>query len=162
MLAAAGSRAATTLLSNSIFLITFGSNDLFVFTAAKKQQQQSDAATVAAAALVADLIAYYSAAIRGAVRDGCQEVHHHQLGCVPVVRALDAAGGGACADGLNQLVAGFNDALWSLLVADLAPCCRALSTPSPTTSASIRTPSTTRRHRGTPTSPSRAAVAGGC
>jgi hypothetical protein len=64
MLAAAGSRAATTLLSNSIFLITFGSNDLFVFTAAKKQQQQSDAATAAAAALVADLIANYSAAIR--------------------------------------------------------------------------------------------------
>jgi hypothetical protein len=61
MLAAAGSRAATTLLSNSIFLITFGSNNLFVFAAAKKQQQQSDAAV---AALVADLIANYSAAIR--------------------------------------------------------------------------------------------------
>ena len=40
------------------------------------------------------------------------------LGCVPALRALDPAA--ACADGLNQLAAGFNDALRSLL-AGLAP-----------------------------------------
>ena len=40
------------------------------------------------------------------------------LGCVPALRALDPAG--ACVDGLNQLAAGFNDALRSLL-AGLAP-----------------------------------------
>jgi hypothetical protein len=35
------------------------------------------------------------------------------VGCVPAVRVLDAAG--ACADGLNQLAAGFDDALGPLL-----------------------------------------------
>ena len=40
------------------------------------------------------------------------------LGCVPALRALDPAA--ACADGLNQLAAGFNDALGTLL-AGLAP-----------------------------------------
>ena len=35
------------------------------------------------------------------------------VGCVPAVRVLDAAG--TCADGLNQLAAGFDDALGPLL-----------------------------------------------
>ncbi|CAO2144689.1 unnamed protein product [Urochloa humidicola] len=41
------------------------------------------------------------------------------VGCVPAVRVLDAAG--ACTDGLNQLAAGFDDALRSLLATSLAP-----------------------------------------
>jgi hypothetical protein len=56
MVAAVGSRAADARISNSIFLISAGTNDLFVSPAA---QQQRDAA----AALVAGLISNYSAII---------------------------------------------------------------------------------------------------
>jgi phospholipase/lecithinase/hemolysin len=115
MLAAAGSRAATAQLSNSIFLITVGSNDLFVFAAAEEKQWS------AATALVADLISNYSATIQDLYAMGARKfaiINLGLLGCVPAVRVLDAAG--ACADGLNQLAAGFNDALRSLL-AGLAP-----------------------------------------
>ncbi|CAN6206636.1 unnamed protein product [Urochloa humidicola] len=115
MLAAAGSPAVTSLLANSIFLLTFGSNDLFVFAAAEANrsaaEQQSDAA-----ALFADLLSNYSAAIQQLHAMGARKfavINLGLLGCVPVVRVLDPAG--ACAGGLNQLAAGFDAALRQLL-----------------------------------------------
>jgi phospholipase/lecithinase/hemolysin len=124
MVAAAGSPAVTALLSKSVFLITFGSNDLFAFATAEQarnrsasEQQMSDAAAL----FVADLISNYSAAIQELHATDARKfaiINLGLLGCVPTVRVLDAAG--ACADGLNQLAAGFDAALRSLL-AGLAP-----------------------------------------
>ncbi|CAN6181586.1 unnamed protein product [Urochloa humidicola] len=117
MLAAVGSTAVTSLLSNSVFLLTFGSNDLFVFAAAEQAlnrsaaEQQSDAA-----ALFADLLSNYSAAIQELHGLGARKfaiINLGLLGCVPAVRVLDAAG--SCAGGLNNLAAGFDAALRPML-----------------------------------------------
>ncbi|WVZ83204.1 hypothetical protein U9M48_030374 [Paspalum notatum var. saurae] len=112
MVAAVGSVAVSALLSKSIFLIGVGSNDMFVFAAA---EQQSDAA-----ALYASLISNYSATITQLHSMGARKfavINVGEVGCVPTVRVLDAAG--QCADGLNRLAADFDDALRQLLV-DLA------------------------------------------
>ncbi|KAL6603432.1 hypothetical protein ACP70R_043793 [Stipagrostis hirtigluma subsp. patula] len=117
MVSALGSGAVNASLSRSVFLIGVGANDLFAFaTASSAADQQS-----AAAALFADLISNYSATITELYTMGARKfavINVGLVGCVPVVRVLDAAG--ACADGLNQLAAGFDAALRSLM-ASLAP-----------------------------------------
>ncbi|KAF8672859.1 hypothetical protein HU200_049197 [Digitaria exilis] len=136
MVAAVGSAAVEALLAKSIVLMGVGSNDLFVF-AASEAARNSDAA-----ALFADLISNYSATITSMMGSSFSARHFFPssldeeeelyamgarkfaiinvglVGCVPAVRVLDKAG--ACADGLNQLAAGFDAELRSLL-AGLAP-----------------------------------------
>ncbi|CAN6215576.1 unnamed protein product [Urochloa humidicola] len=65
MLAAAGSNAVTSHLAKSIFLLTFGSNNLFVFAAAVANTNTAAAEQQGAtAALFAELLSNYSAAIQ--------------------------------------------------------------------------------------------------
>ncbi|KAF8686860.1 hypothetical protein HU200_043364 [Digitaria exilis] len=122
MVAAAGSAAVKALLTKSIFLIGVGSNDLFVFAATEAARNRSAAEQQSdAAALFADLISNYSATITELYAMGARKfaiINVGLVGCVPAVRVLDPAG--ACADGLNQLAAGFDAELRSLL-AGLAP-----------------------------------------
>ncbi|CAN6162659.1 unnamed protein product [Urochloa humidicola] len=117
MLAAAGSPLVNSLLANSIFLLTFGSNDLFVFAAAEQALNRSAAEQRSdAAALFAELLSNYSAAIQELHGLGARKfaiINLGLLGCVPAVRVLDAAG--SCAGGLNQLAAGFDAALRPIL-----------------------------------------------
>ncbi|KAM0907696.1 hypothetical protein ACQ4PT_015942 [Festuca glaucescens] len=106
MEASAGAHAVSSLLSRSFFLVGVGSNDMFVFAAAPDD----------AAAFYGSLIASYSAAITDLYRMGARKfgiINVGLIGCVPRVRALHATG--ACNDGLNQLAAGFDSALSSLL-----------------------------------------------
>ncbi|VAI10574.1 unnamed protein product [Triticum turgidum subsp. durum] len=106
MEARVGKAAARLLLSRSFFLFSVGSNDISVFTAAPGD----------VAALYAKLISGYSAAITDLYGMGARKfgiINVGLLGCVPVARALSATG--ACNDGLNQLSAGFNDKLRSLM-----------------------------------------------
>jgi phospholipase/lecithinase/hemolysin len=115
-----GSRAVNAMLSRSIFLVGVGSNDLFVFAAAQQNNRSSSADAVAA--FYASLVSSYSAAVQELYKLGARRfalINVGLVGCVPRVRALDAAAG-ACADGMNQLAAGFDAALESLL-AGLAP-----------------------------------------
>ncbi|KAI4995435.1 hypothetical protein ZWY2020_035338 [Hordeum vulgare] len=108
MEARVGNAAVRFLLSRSFFLLSVGSNDLFVFAAAQP--------TGDVAALYASLVSGYSAAITDLYGMGARKfgiINVGLLGCVPVVRALSATG--ACNDGLNLLAAGFDDALSSLL-----------------------------------------------
>ncbi|OEL38680.1 GDSL esterase/lipase [Dichanthelium oligosanthes] len=122
MVAAVGSDAVDDLLSKSVILCGVGSNDLFVFAAAEQSRNRSAAGQQSdAAALFADLISNYSATITELYALGARKfaiINVGLVGCVPAVRVLDASG--ACADGLNQLAAAFDDALRSLL-ASLAP-----------------------------------------
>ncbi|KAM0887197.1 hypothetical protein ACQ4PT_029206 [Festuca glaucescens] len=107
MEARAGARAVSRLLSRSFFLFTVGSNDLVVFAAAPDDD---------VAAFYGSLVANYSAAITDLYRMGARKlgiINVGLIGCVPRVRALHATG--ACDDGLNQLAAGFDGALRSLL-----------------------------------------------
>ncbi|KAM0898448.1 hypothetical protein ACQ4PT_021925 [Festuca glaucescens] len=113
----AGSHAISSLLSRSFFLIGVGSNDMFVFAAAPDDD---------AAAFYGSLIASYSAAITDLYRMGARKfgiINVGMIGCVPRVRVLHATG--ACNDGLNQLAAGFDSALSSLLPTLAATACRA-------------------------------------
>ncbi|VAI10585.1 unnamed protein product [Triticum turgidum subsp. durum] len=106
MEARVGKAAARLLLSRSFFLFSVGSNDISVFAAAPGD----------VAALYAKLISGYSAAITDLYGMGARKfgiINVGLLGCVPVARALSATG--ACNDGLNQLSAGFNDKLRSLM-----------------------------------------------
>ncbi|CAN6206634.1 unnamed protein product [Urochloa humidicola] len=109
MVSTLGSRAVNSMLSKSIFLIGVGSNDMFVFAAA---EQQSDVA-----AFYGSLVSNYSATIQELHRLGARKfavINVGMVGCVPRVRALDAAAG-ACAGGMNDLAAGFDAALEQLL-----------------------------------------------
>ncbi|CAL4966317.1 unnamed protein product [Urochloa decumbens] len=108
MAAATGDAAVmSTLLARSVFLISDGNNDLTAF-ATSPQQRQSDAAT-----FLADLISNYSATITELYGMGARKfaiVNAGLIGCAPAGRVA-----GACAVGINQLAAGFNVALNSLL-----------------------------------------------
>ncbi|KAF7062287.1 hypothetical protein CFC21_068909 [Triticum aestivum] len=108
MEARVGKAAARVLLSRSFFHFSVGSNDISVFAAAQP--------TGDVAALYASLISGYSAAITDLYGLGARKfgiINVGLLGCVPAARALSATG--ACNDGLNQLSAGFNDKLRSLM-----------------------------------------------
>ncbi|PVH47232.1 hypothetical protein PAHAL_4G009700 [Panicum hallii] len=109
MVASLGSTAANDVLSQSLFLIAIGTNDMAAF--AITQQQQSDVA-----AFYGSLISNYSAAITELYGMGARKfgvINVGQIGCAPLQRAQSPTG--ACADGMNALAAGFNDALRSLL-----------------------------------------------
>uniref|UniRef100_A0ACD5WRH5 Uncharacterized protein n=1 Tax=Avena sativa TaxID=4498 RepID=A0ACD5WRH5_AVESA len=108
MQAKVGSAAVRVLLSRSFVLVGIGSNDMFVFSTAPP--------TTDVATLYSSLISNYSAAITDLYEMGVRKfgiINLGLLGCVPAVRALSSTG--ACDDGLNQLAAGFNDALESLM-----------------------------------------------
>ncbi|CAN6223778.1 unnamed protein product [Urochloa humidicola] len=119
MLAAAGSSAVNSLLDKSIFLLTFGSNDLFVFaaTAANTNRSAAEQQSDAAALFISDLLSNYSAAIQELHDMGARKfavINLGLLGCVPAVRVLNNPVG-PCAGGLNQLAAGFDAALRPML-----------------------------------------------
>ncbi|XP_066372257.1 GDSL esterase/lipase At5g55050-like [Miscanthus floridulus] len=117
MVATVGAAAVNKLLADSIILMGIASNDMFVFAAAEQSRNRSAAEQQTdAAALYADLLSIYSATITELHSMGARKfaiINVGLVGCVPAVRVLDAAG--ACADGLNQLAAGFDDALGPLL-----------------------------------------------
>ncbi|CAD6238011.1 unnamed protein product [Miscanthus lutarioriparius] len=121
MVAAAGANTVNPVISRSIFLIGMGNNDLYVFAASERARNRSDAEQRRdAAALYASLISNYSAAVTELYSLGARKfavINVWMLGCVPGERVLSPTG--ACLDILNQVVAGFNKALGSLLV-DLA------------------------------------------
>ncbi|CAL5050229.1 unnamed protein product [Urochloa decumbens] len=117
MVTAAGAGAVSAQLAKSLVLVGIGGNDLSVFANAEQEQNksaadlQSDTAT-----FYGCLISNYSAAIMDLYTLGARKfaiISVGLAGCLPVARVLDAAG--ACADDRNQLAAGFNDALRSLL-----------------------------------------------
>ncbi|CAD6231064.1 unnamed protein product [Miscanthus lutarioriparius] len=122
MVAAVGPDTVNPVISRSIFLIGMGNNDLYVFAASERVQNRSDAEQRrdAAAALYGSLISNYSATVTEVYSLGARKfaiINVWLLGCVPGERVLSPTG--ACSDILNQVVAGFNEALGSLLV-DLA------------------------------------------
>jgi len=121
MVAGAGANTVNPVISRSIFLIGMGNNDLYVFAASERARNRSDAEQRRdAAALYASLISNYSAAVTELYSLGARKfavINVWMLGCVPGERVLSPTG--ACSDILNQVVAGFNKALGSLLV-DLA------------------------------------------
>ncbi|TVU43343.1 hypothetical protein EJB05_09803, partial [Eragrostis curvula] len=123
MVATLGSGSAVNaLLARSVFLIGVGSNDLFAFAAAEQAQNRSAAEDVAD--FFTSLISNYSAAITELHAMGARRfaiINVGLLGCVPTVRVLDPAAGGACADGLNQLAAGFDGVLEASLAAGKLP-----------------------------------------
>ncbi|OEL38681.1 GDSL esterase/lipase [Dichanthelium oligosanthes] len=122
MVSTLGSRAVNAMLSRSIFLIGVGSNDMFVFAVTQQAQNRSAAEQQSdVAAFYAGLVSNYSATVTELYKLGARKfaiINVGLVGCVPRVRVLDPAG--ACADGMNQLAAGFDGALKSLL-AGLAP-----------------------------------------
>lgn len=119
MVAAAGPSAVNPLISRSIFLIGMGNNDLYVFGASERARNRSDAEQRrdAAALLYASLVSNYSAAVTELYSLGARKfavINVWPLGCVPGERVLSPTG--ACSGVLNEVAAGFNDALRSLLV----------------------------------------------
>ncbi|CAN6181585.1 unnamed protein product [Urochloa humidicola] len=117
MVAEAGSGAVSTLLARSVFLISVGNNDVFLYGRKEQalnrsaERQQSDAAT-----FFTGLISNYSATITELYEMGARKfaiINVGLIGCIPAARAA-----GACDDGLNQLAAGFNPALHNLLLAE--------------------------------------------
>jgi phospholipase/lecithinase/hemolysin len=122
MVAAVGPNTVNPVISRSIFLIGMGNNDLYVFAASERARNRSDAdqRKDAAAALYSSLISNYSAAVTELYSLGARKfavINVWLLGCVPGERVLSPTG--ACSGILNEVVAGFNKALGSLLV-DLA------------------------------------------
>ncbi|KAG2614315.1 hypothetical protein PVAP13_4KG381403, partial [Panicum virgatum] len=120
--AVVGSGAVTAQLSKAFFLIGIGGNDLSTFANAEQARNRSAAEKQSdTAAFYGGLISNYSAAITFNLASYVLIIPYMaesvQAGCLPVARVLDAAG--ACSQDRNQLAAGFNDALRSLL-ADLA------------------------------------------
>ncbi|CAN6210332.1 unnamed protein product [Urochloa humidicola] len=108
MVAKLGSRATNLLLAKSVFLLSVGSNDLFVFAVAEQNKSP-------AAALYASLISGYSAAIQDLHALGARKfavINVGLLGCVPAARLHDA--GGACSGELNELASGLDAAIASM------------------------------------------------
>ncbi|KAK8456229.1 hypothetical protein SEVIR_4G296600v4 [Setaria viridis] len=115
-----GPRVASNLLSRSFFLLGAGSNDFFAFATAQAKRNKT-ATQSDVAAFYGSLLSNYSATITELYKLGARKfgiINVGPVGCVPRVRVLNATG--ACADGMNQLAAGFDAALKSLL-AGLAP-----------------------------------------
>jgi phospholipase/lecithinase/hemolysin len=112
MVAVNGSGAVNDLLARSVFLIGIGANDIF----AALSRQNIRSGSGAADQLYSSLVSYYSAAITELYRTGARNfaiINVGLVGCVPALRLLSPTG--ACSDDLNQLAAGFNDALESML-----------------------------------------------
>jgi phospholipase/lecithinase/hemolysin len=104
-----------SLLSKSLFLFGVGSNDFFAFATELAKRNRS-ATQGDVAAFYGSLISNYSAAITELYKLGARKfgiINVGPVGCVPRVRVLNVTG--ACADGMNQLAAGFDAALKSLL-----------------------------------------------
>ncbi|KAJ1260806.1 hypothetical protein BS78_10G260500 [Paspalum vaginatum] len=117
-----GPAAVSHLLSRSFFLVGVGSNDFFAFATAQAANKTAAATQGGVAAFYASLVSNYSAAITDLYKLGARKIgiiNVGPVGCVPRVRVLDATGG--CAEALNQLAAGFDAALRSLLAGGLAP-----------------------------------------
>ncbi|CAL5040560.1 unnamed protein product [Urochloa decumbens] len=115
MIAAAGDAAVAALLAKSLVLVGIGGNDLSVFANAELANKNKSAADLQSdtATFYGCLISNYSATIMDLYTLGARKLAIITVGlagCLPVARVLDA-----CADDRNQLAAGFNDALRSLL-----------------------------------------------
>ncbi|KAL6873561.1 hypothetical protein ACP4OV_013643 [Aristida adscensionis] len=112
-----GNCTANDMLSKSLFLISIGSNDIAVFATAVSHKSMSATELQSdVAALYRSLISNYTAAITELYGMGERKfgvINAAAIGCVPATRAQSPTG--ACAGGLNELVAGFNDALRSVL-----------------------------------------------
>lgn len=125
MVAKKGAAAVSKLLADSVILMGIANNDLFVFAAAELLRGRSAAEQKSdAAAFLTDLLSNYSAAITDLHSIGARKfaiINVGLVGCVPVVRVLDADGG--CAEGLNKLAEAFDVALGPLLagLADKLP-----------------------------------------
>ncbi|KAG0516274.1 hypothetical protein BDA96_10G348000 [Sorghum bicolor] len=120
MEAKVGPRAVSKLLSSSFFLVGAGSNDFFAFATAQAKQNRT-ATQSDVTAFYGTLLSNYSATITELYKLGARKIgiiNVGPVGCVPRVRVLNATG--ACADGMNQLAAGFDAALKSAMAA-LAP-----------------------------------------
>ncbi|GJN39388.1 hypothetical protein PR202_gb28502 [Eleusine coracana subsp. coracana] len=115
MIATQGSSGAVNdLLARSVFLMCIGSNDIFAFAIATQNNQQMMMRN--AAAFYNSLISIYSDTIEELYRMGARRfaiMNVGLVGCVPVARLLSPAGN--CSNGLNQLAAGFNNELSSLM-----------------------------------------------
>jgi phospholipase/lecithinase/hemolysin len=115
MEAKVGPRAVSELLRRSFFLVGAGSNDFFAFATAQAEHNKT-ATQSDVAAFYGSLLSNYSAAITELYKLGARKfgiINVGPVGCVPRVRVLNVTG--ACADGMNQLAAGFDAALKSLL-----------------------------------------------
>ncbi|XP_062178430.1 GDSL esterase/lipase At1g71691-like [Phragmites australis] len=120
MEAKVGTRVVSDLLARSFFLVGVGSNDFFAFATAQAKQNKT-ATQSDVAAFYDSLLSNYSTTITELYKLGARKfgiINVGPVGCAPRVRVLNATG--ACADGLNQLAAGFDGVLGSLL-AGLAP-----------------------------------------
>uniref|UniRef100_A0A0D9WU98 GDSL esterase/lipase n=1 Tax=Leersia perrieri TaxID=77586 RepID=A0A0D9WU98_9ORYZ len=115
MVSKVGPGRVRELLAKSFFLFGVGSNDMFAF--ARAQQKQNRSATPAEVkAFYTSLISNYSAAITELYGMGARKmgiINVGPVGCVPSVRVSNATGG--CNVGLNQLAAGFDAALATLM-----------------------------------------------
>ncbi|KAL6854568.1 hypothetical protein ACP4OV_019130 [Aristida adscensionis] len=112
--------AANCLLSKSVFLISVGSSDMFVFHTAMQNKSTTPRQDSDVAAFYASLISHYSATITELYGMGARKfgiINVGLVGCTPAARLHDAKGGN-CSDSLNQLASGFDDALSSLLAGD--------------------------------------------
>ncbi|XP_047054343.1 GDSL esterase/lipase At5g37690-like [Lolium rigidum] len=116
-----GSQVVSDHLARSFFILGIGSNDLYQFVL--EQQAKNKSATQSdAAALYDSLMSNYSATITDLYTMGARKIgiiNAGATGCIPRVRAHTATG--ACDNGLNELVVGFNGALSSFLAGGLAP-----------------------------------------
>lgn len=114
------------LLAESVFLIGIGTNDMIVF--AEQQHNRSGADNwddmLLVDELYTNLVSNYSAAISELYRLGARKfaiINVGMLGCAPVERLrninpAETKAATACWEGLNNLTAGFNDKLASLLL----------------------------------------------
>ncbi|KAL6592425.1 hypothetical protein ACP70R_049478 [Stipagrostis hirtigluma subsp. patula] len=123
MVAKLGSPGAVSRrLAKSVFLISVGSNDIFVFYAATQNKSAAADHGSDAAAFIASLVSHYSATIKELYMMGARKfaiINVGLLGCIPEARVHDARGG--CLDALNQLASGFDNALADLLAGLGAP-----------------------------------------
>ncbi|KAK3131310.1 hypothetical protein QOZ80_6BG0504810 [Eleusine coracana subsp. coracana] len=116
-----GPHVVGDLLSKSFFLLGVGSNDLFAFSTALARQNRT-ATQADVAAFVSSLVSNYSTTITELYQLGARKfgiINVGPVGCVPRVRVLSPTGN--CSDGLNQIAAGFDGALKTLLANNKLP-----------------------------------------